>query len=263
MAQGWARVDLPHSGHFLMSRRLHWERALHDTAIQLAAGEYGLSDIVTIGDATLYHGDCLEILPTLPKVDAVITDPPYGIDFKYESHDDDPDAYPALMQTVVPLCDMLCRDGWLFFWQGMLNADRWHKWFPAGFRLFASCKDFTQYRPTEIQYGFDPVICWRNGKGSKGQAGIRDWHVAATSRHISGPKYGHPCPRPIDAVEHVVGIGSKDDDVVLDPFMGSGTTGVACANLGRKFIGIEIERKYFDIACERIDNAYRQARMFA
>jgi site-specific DNA-methyltransferase (adenine-specific) len=51
--------------------------------------------------------------------------------------------------------------------------------------------------------------------------------------------------------------------VVLDPFMGSGTTGVACAQLGRKFIGIEIERKYFDIACERIDNAYRQQRMFA
>ena len=50
---------------------------------------------------------------------------------------------------------------------------------------------------------------------------------------------------------------------ILDPYMGSGTTGVACANLGRKFIGIEIERKYFDIACERIDNAYRQQRMFA
>ena len=51
--------------------------------------------------------------------------------------------------------------------------------------------------------------------------------------------------------------------VILDPFMGSGTTGVACANLGRKFIGIEIEPKYFEIACERIDNAYRQKRMFA
>ena len=53
------------------------------------------------------------------------------------------------------------------------------------------------------------------------------------------------------------------DGLILDPFMGSGTTGVACANLGRKFIGIEIEKKYFDIACERIDNAYRQQRMFA
>jgi DNA modification methylase len=55
----------------------------------------------------------------------------------------------------------------------------------------------------------------------------------------------------------------KDAQTVIDPFMGSGTTGVACANLGRKFIGIEIERKYFDIACERIDNAQRQQRLFA
>jgi DNA modification methylase len=54
-----------------------------------------------------------------------------------------------------------------------------------------------------------------------------------------------------------------DAQTILDPFMGSGTTGVACANLGRKFIGIEIERKYFDIACERIAAAYAQGRLFA
>ena len=58
-------------------------------------------------------------------------------------------------------------------------------------------------------------------------------------------------------------VGARPCGTILDPYMGSGTTGVACANLGRKFIGIEIERKYFDIACERIDNAYRQKRMFA
>ena len=74
----------------------------------------------------------------------------------------------------------------------------------------------------------------------------------------------HPCPKPIGFMRKLVGrMTPSVDDVVLDPMMGSGTTGVACANLGRKFIGIEIERKYFDIACERIDNAYRQKRMFA
>ena len=71
----------------------------------------------------------------------------------------------------------------------------------------------------------------------------------------------HPTEKPVDLIERVLGNAQPGD--VLDPFMGSGTTGVACANLGRKFIGIEIERKYFDIACERIDNAYRQKRMFA
>ena len=64
-------------------------------------------------------------------------------------------------------------------------------------------------------------------------------------------------------MQRLVSASVRHDGLVLDPFMGSGTTGVACANLGRKFIGIEIERKYFDIACERIDNAYRQKRMFA
>jgi DNA modification methylase len=59
-----------------------------------------------------------------------------------------------------------------------------------------------------------------------------------------------------------VDIGSKKDETVIDPFMGSGTTGVACMNLGRRFVGIEIEPKYFDIACERIENAQRQQRMF-
>jgi DNA modification methylase len=86
-------------------------------------------------------------------------------------------------------------------------------------------------------------------------------------RHLwSGPYMkvkearNHPTQKPLRVMtwclEFVAGS-------VFDPFMGSGTTGVACANLGRKFIGIEIERKYFDIACERIDNAYRQTRMFA
>ena len=64
-------------------------------------------------------------------------------------------------------------------------------------------------------------------------------------------------------MERILSCSTDSGGVVLDPFMGSGTTGVACANLGRKFIGIEIEPKYFDIACSRIDAAYRQGRLFA
>jgi hypothetical protein len=84
------------------------------------------------------------------------------------------------------------------------------------------------------------------------------WRVHASPQGID-----HPCPFPVEIPRRCAQIFSDPDGTVLDPFMGSGTTGVACANLGRKFIGIEIERKYFDIACERIDNAYRQKRMFA
>jgi site-specific DNA-methyltransferase (adenine-specific) len=80
--------------------------------------------------------------------------------------------------------------------------------------------------------------------------------IAATNAE----RVGHPTQKPLAVMRWSLGFTSGD---VVDPFMGSGTTGVACAQLGRKFIGIEIERKYFDIACERIDNAYRQQRMFA
>jgi DNA modification methylase len=77
---------------------------------------------------------------------------------------------------------------------------------------------------------------------------------------LQNREFCHPSQKPVEVMRWCI---PSDARSVLDPYMGSGTTGVACANLGRKFIGIEIERKYFDIACERIDNAYRQARLFA
>jgi DNA modification methylase len=72
----------------------------------------------------------------------------------------------------------------------------------------------------------------------------------------------HPNEKPVELLLDVVGTHSRSGSTVLDPFMGSGTTGVACAKLGRRFIGIELEPKYFDIACKRIDDAYRQPRLF-
>ena len=73
----------------------------------------------------------------------------------------------------------------------------------------------------------------------------------------------HPTQKPEKLMQHIVKISTKMRQTVLDPFMGSGTSGVACANLGRSFIGIELEQKYFDIACERIEAAYAQGRLFA
>lgn len=79
----------------------------------------------------------------------------------------------------------------------------------------------------------------------------------------SSEKNGHPCPKPIRFMQRLLARVTLEGEIVCDPFVGSGTTGVACANLGRKFIGIEIEPKYFDIACRRIEEAYRQPRLFA
>ena len=217
---------------------------------------------VHIGDCTLYRADCREVLPLLPKVDAVISDPPYGVDFKYESHVDDPNAYPDFMREVVAAVEKIRGDGPCVFWQGMLNCDRWHEWFPKGFRLFAACKGFVQYRPTPVQFSWDPVIFW--GTPAVGPCVERkDWHAQMKAPFGAGrERVDHPCPRPVEQVCYVVETFSDDEQTILDPFMGSGTTGVACVKLGRKFIGIEIDEKYFEIACKRIRDAYAQPDFF-
>ena len=213
-----------------------------------------------IGDATLYLGDCRDVLPTLPRVDAVITDPPYGIGFEYESHQDDTEAYPQLMRDVVAALPV--GEGPCVFWQGMLNADRWHEWFPRGFRLFAACKGFVQYRPTPVQFSWDPVVFWGRPRVEP-TVERKDFHLQMLAPFGAGrERIDHPCPRPFEQVRYVVECFTLETDTILDPFMGSGTTGAACIQLGRKFIGIEIEPKYFDIACRRIEEAWKQPRLF-
>jgi site-specific DNA-methyltransferase (adenine-specific)/modification methylase len=202
-----------------------------------------MTNPVIIGDATLYLGDCLEILPTLPKVDAVVTDPPYGIGIAANSFrqkhekmvwDSEPasSAHIAACLAAAPAC---------LFWGG-----NYFDLPPTqGFLIW------DKVQPED----FSSAMCeyaWTNvAKPAK-----------LYKRHVVSYKKHHPTTKPVELMRWCIDwIGGAP--VILDPFMGSGTTGVACAQLGRKFIGIEIEPKYFDIACERIDNAYRQKRLFA
>jgi len=218
-----------------------------------------VSEVVTIGDATLYLGDCLEILPTLPKVDAVVTDPPYGISHPCnygergrgalaacndypDVHDDDKpfDPSPWLALSVPTL-----------FWGGNHFADRLP--FSGGWLVW------DKERPDDL----DQATCelaWTNYV--KGVRRIRYLWNGMMRAGEKGHNW-HPTQKPIAVMEWALSLRWTPCGTILDPYMGSGTTGVACAQLGRKFIGIEIERKYFDIACERIDNAYRQQRLFA
>ncbi len=225
--------------------------------------------VETIGNATLYLGDCLEILPTLPKVDAVITDPPYGVGFKYESHNDTAEGYIEWLWPIIERAESICSDASpVFVWQSGTNIRNLPAWFPREWRLLIAAKNFVQMRPTAMQWSYDPVVCWWTGDGKPWSLGTasKDFLIANTAPVVSNPaniEKGHPCPRPLDLMVHVVGQWVRPESVCLDPFMGSGTTGVACMNLGRKFIGIEIEPKYFQIACERIENAQRQERLFA
>jgi len=216
-----------------------------------------------IGDCTLYEGDCRDILPTLGRVDAVVTDPPYGIGFsKYESHKDDVDEYEEMMREVIRMATDLGPHTQAY-WQGMTNADKWHKWFPNGFRIFAACKGFVQIRPVAVQYSWDPVIFWTNRKAKASATSPKDWSIQLLAPFgANRPRVDHPCPRPLEQCQYVVCAMSADNEIVADPFMGSGTTGVACATSGRKFIGIECEPKYFDIACKRIEDAYKQPDLF-
>ena len=201
--------------------------------------------------------------PECFSVDAIIWDPPWGIGFsEYESHKDDPKEYPAWMGGVLDLAESRVSDGWCVVFQGPKRAWEWASLIPREWRVMACAKNFTQILPgAGPLWSTDYALFWPKGEVRVEHGRGRDYHVAITSNMATRPK-GHPCPRPLDQMTYVVHCFSEEGMTVLDPTMGSGTTGVACANLGRKFIGIEIEPKYFDIACERISAAYAQGRLF-
>lgn len=203
-----------------------------------------------IGNATLYLGDCLEILPTLPKVDAVITDPPYGIAAIWSKGSE--------------------RHGW-----GKANAEAVtrNQWDDKPLDK-AACDLLLSAADDHIIWGgnYFPLPqsrCWLVWNKPERNFSLAEAELAWTSkdavvRVFDGPRSDqgreHPTQKPIALMRWCV---AKTKGTVIDPFMGSGTTGAACMELNRRFIGIEIESKYFDIACERIENAQRQERLFA
>lgn len=200
---------------------------------------------VIIGSATLYRGDCLEILPMLDKVDAVITDPPYGINANNQTlgagkkNFDRGDAWDATKVDIQPLMSV---GKYHCFWGGNYYTDAlppvnswliWHKLNDG--RSFSECE-----------------MAWTDfSKQTR--------HL---SHHWSGEQKSHPTQKPFQVMNWCLSQVPADAQTILDPFMGSGTTGVACMNLDRKFIGIEIDQKYFDIACERIERAQQQLKLF-
>jgi site-specific DNA-methyltransferase (adenine-specific) len=208
---------------------------------------------------TIYHGDCRELLPQLEResASAVVTDPPFNVGFEYGTGYNDRlpiEQYGDFLRDVLAASEPVVEEGgWFFVWMAMPHCHHWHEWFPEGWRIFAGLKDFAQFRPTRVQYSWDPVIFWQKGaRKAKAQAGKRDYHMGRTSRHILERSNGHPCPRPIDTATYIVDLVTDFGDTVLEPFAGSGTTLLAAKNLGRKAIGIELEEKYCEIAASRL-----------
>lgn len=211
---------------------------------------------VTIGAARLINADCREVLPTLERVDACVTDPPYGIgeaagknksrgklavskDYGNDAWDDKP-VDPDLLKLV-------------------MAAGRWVVIFGGNY------------------YAMPPASCWLVWDKENGASNFADCELAWTNlpkavrrirymwngmlRANGEPRGDHPTQKPVGVMKWALG-HLIDSHSVIDPFMGSGTTGVACASMGLKFTGIEREPKYFDAACRRIEDAYRQADLF-
>jgi DNA modification methylase len=215
---------------------------------------------VVIGDCRLLLGDCRDVLASLPecfRVHAVVTDPPYGLSGAdtdkndYASFSDNPDEVLSLVQSVID-CGRYER---LVMTPGQKMMFSYREpsavgafYYPAG---TGSCSwGFVGWQPI-FYYGKDPLL--QDGKGRAANSFVST---------ESAEKNGHPCPKPIGQWQRLLKRVTRPAETVLDPFMGSGTTGVACVKLGRKFIGIEIDEGYFDIACRRIQDAVNRPDMF-
>lgn len=218
-------------------------------------------ETVVIGDATLIHGDCREVLPTLPKHDLLLTDPPYGIGadkgkkgsipfkggkpvemaWQPENTWDNERADPNLIVGFVERCAYAVVWGGNYFADVLPAMGRWLWW------------DKCQTMPS---YG-DGELAWTNLPATT----PKKFTLANNAIFAQRRERHHPTQKPIELIAWCLGF-RMDANTVLDPFMGSGTTGVACIQLGRKFTGIERERKYFDIAVERISRAQAQGQMF-
>ncbi len=203
-----------------------------------------------IGPCTLYHGDCREILPTLGKVDAVVTDPPYGIN--YQPSGGNGLAKRGNLPTVINDDRPFDPTPWLGFrevtlWGANHYADKlpaksswlvWYKKDGVSGCEFADCE-----------------MAW-SSLGPVAKVFNHRWHGMLRDSE-RGSKREHPTQKPLELMEWCIGFTTGA--TILDPFMGSGTTGVAAVKLGRKFIGIEIDERYFQIACERIAKAVAEA----
>jgi len=211
-----------------------------------------------IGNCHLYLGDCREILPSLPKVDLVLTDPPYGIgeaagknksrgklavakDYGNDEWDNEPIDDHLLGLTIAAGSSAIIFGGNYF---NVPPSPCWLVWDKEN-----DASDFA-----------DCELAWTNLQKA---VRLKRFMWNGMLRANGEQRGDHPTQKPIGVMQWALDLAPKNTLTVADPFMGSGTTGVACANMGKTFYGIEREPKYFDIACKRIEAAYAQGRLFA
>jgi site-specific DNA-methyltransferase (adenine-specific) len=199
-----------------------------------------------IGLATLYLGDCREIAPTLERPAAVISDPPYGIGRDGEEGDAHRKAYafggwdakrpdPDWLRWMAAAADAVIIWGGNYFADALPPTAKWLVW-DKGQRIAQS----------------DAELAWTNQN-----AALRVFTCGRHVLHMDGAE--HPTQKPISVMRWCIEQAKvPPGGAILDPYMGSGSTGVAAVQMRHPFIGIEIEPRYFDIACRRIEQAQRQ-----
>ena len=228
-----------------------------------------MSEVVTLGDCCLILGDCREVLPTLGRFDCVITDPPYAANThkmaktnKGAGHGVSLITFAALtgedFDEVMAAC-LGASDGWVVATCDYKHAARFYD-APEFVRLGAWVKPnpMPQISADRPGQGFETVLILHSGRRPKawsrgGGSGV--WTVpVCTASEV-------PTQKPLALLQALVSDFTLPGETILDPFLGSGTTGIAAVTLGRSFVGIEQDRRHFDIACERISRAQAQGQL--
>jgi site-specific DNA-methyltransferase (adenine-specific) len=220
-----------------------------------------MTDPVVIGDCTLYCGDALDVLPTLPAVSAVITDPPYGIALTSHGHwfrrakPVAGDANLKLARHVYRWCRSSRTPLAMFYSPFRPLRAKWRTvlvWNKGG----------------HVGIGGDHKTCWKRDFELIGVAfnhplnGKRDSAVLQVPALLPPPS-GHVAEKPARLVRYLIEKLTQPGDTVLDPFAGSFTTAVACVQTGRKFVGCELDESYFAVGVRRVEEAWGKHGLFA
>ena len=226
----------------------------------------------------LRKGDCLELIKDIPdgSIDLIVTDPPYNV--SATNGGGTINKGKKLNKSLKDLVEANITDGYdieilgeefmrvmkepnIYLWCNKTQIPEYFKFYVEKHKCKFDiiCWHKTNALPTySNKYLSDTeyLLYFRKGKGKcfpKSYEDAKTYYIAPIN-HKDKKKYKHPTIKPLDITEKVIKNSSKENDIILDPFMGSGTTGVACKKLNRNFIGIELDEKYFNIAKERIEN---------
>jgi len=232
-----------------------------------------------IGDCTLYNGDCLEVMAGLGPVSHVISDPPYEdelhnaigrirrndgremiTDLGFDGVNAD---RAAIAKAVVSL-----STGWAILFTLAEGVRAWRDELQANCAKYDTCLAWVKPDSTPRMNGQGAARGFECAVTAWCHTGYRKWNAGGKRgvyTHLTNDRNRdgrHPTEKPVPLMAELLADFTNPGETILDPFMGSGTTGVACAKMARRFIGIELDPRYFDIACERIAKAYSQGVMF-